>query len=231
MGRCHNVQPTSPLKNKWFSFPIARSTARRKPLACMPAKLLQSCLTLCEPRDCSLPGSSVHEILQARILEWVAMPSSRRTSSPRNRTPVSYISCTGGWVLYHCLHLGSPESLPQLAPSKDCLSCRMPSHPRSCLLWWWWCCSVTKSCPTLCDPMDCSMPGSSVLHYLLSLLKFMSIDPVMLSNHLILCHPLLLLPSIFPSTRVFSHEWALHIRWPKYWSFGFSISPSNEYSG
>ena len=120
------------------------------------AKLLQSCLTLCEPMDCSLPGSSVHEILQARILEWVAMPSSRRTSSPRNRTPVSYGSCTGGWVLYHCLHLGSPESLPQLAPSKDCLSCRMPSHPRSCLLWWWCCCSVTKSCLTLCDPMDCS---------------------------------------------------------------------------
>ena len=63
------------------------------------------------------------------------------------------------------------------------------------------------------------------------LLKFMFIEPVMLSNHLILCHPLLLLPSIFPSIRVFSNELALHIRWPKYWSIGFSISPSNEYSG
>ena len=63
-----------------------------------------------------------------------------------------------------------------------------------------------------------------------SLLRFMSIEPVMLSNHLILCHPLLL-PSIFPSIRVFSHESALHIRWPKYWSFSFSIDPSNEYSG
>ena len=59
----------------------------------------------------------------------------------------------------------------------------------------------------------------------------MSIEWVMLSNHLILCHPVLLLPSIFPSIRVFSNESALHIRWPKYWSFGFSISPSNEYSG
>ena len=64
-----------------------------------------------------------------------------------------------------------------------------------------------------------------------SLLKFISIELVMPSNHLILCHPLLLLPSIFPSIRVFSNESAPHIRWPKYWSFSFSISPSNEYSG
>ena len=64
-----------------------------------------------------------------------------------------------------------------------------------------------------------------------SLLKLMSFELVMPSNHLILCHPLLLLPSIFPSIRVFSNELALHIRWPKYWSISFSISPSNEYSG
>ena len=64
-----------------------------------------------------------------------------------------------------------------------------------------------------------------------SLLKLMSIESVMPSNHLILCHPLLLPPSVFPSIRVFSNESVLHIRWPKYWSFGFSISPSNEYSG
>ena len=63
-----------------------------------------------------------------------------------------------------------------------------------------------------------------------SLLKLMSIESVMTSNHLIVCHPLLLLPSIFPSIRVFSYELALHIRWPKYWSFSFSISPSSEYS-
>ena len=64
-----------------------------------------------------------------------------------------------------------------------------------------------------------------------SLFKLMSIESVMPSNHLVLCRPLLLLPSIFPSIRVFSNESALHIRWPKYWSFSFSISPSNEYSG
>ena len=64
-----------------------------------------------------------------------------------------------------------------------------------------------------------------------SLLKLMSMESVMPSNHLILCHPLLLLPSIFPSIRVFSNESVLHIRWPKCWNFSFSISPSNEYSG
>ena len=64
-----------------------------------------------------------------------------------------------------------------------------------------------------------------------SLLKLMSVESVMSPNHLILCRPLLLLPSIFPSIRVFSSESALHIRWPKYWSFSFNISPSNEYSG
>ena len=76
--------------------------------------------------------------------------------------------------------------------------------------------------------MDYSTPGFPVLHYQSSL-KFMAIESVMLSNHLFLCCPLLLLPSIFPSIRVFANESALHIRRPKYWSF--SISPSNEYSG
>ena len=74
------------------------------------------------------------------------------------------------------------------------------------------CCSVTKSRPTLCNPMDCSTPGSSVFHYL-NLLKFMSIESVMPSSHLILCRPLLFLPSVFPSIRIFSSELALHIRW------------------
>ena len=93
------------------------------------------------------------------------------------------------------------------------------------------CCSVTKSCLTLCEPLDYiarQAPLSSTISW--SLLKFTSIELVMLSNHLTLCHPLLL-PSIFPSPRVFSSESTLHIRWPKYWSFSFSITPSNEYSG
>ena len=89
--------------------------------------------------------------------------------------------------------------------------------------------------------MDCNTPGFTVLHHLpeliqsftisRSLFKLMSIESVMLSNHLILCHHLLFLPSILTSIRAFSNESAVCIRWPKYWSFGFSISPSNEYSG
>jgi len=90
--------------------------------------------------------------------------------------------------------------------------------------------SVGQLCPTLCSPMDCSTPGLPAHHQLLELLKLMSIDPVMPSNHLILCRPLLP-PSIFPSIRVFSSESVLCIRWPKFWSFSFSISRSNEYSG
>ena len=93
----------------------------------------------------------------------------------------------------------------------------------------WCCCSVTQSCLTFCNPMDCSMPGFPVLHCLLECVQILSIELVMPSNHLILCRPLLLLHSIFPSIRVFSNESALRIRRPKYWSF--SISPSNEYSG
>ena len=79
--------------------------------------------------------------------------------------------------------------------------------------------------------MDYSTPGFPVLHHLPELLKIMSIEMVMPSTHLVLCHPLLLLPSVFLSIRVFSNESALCIRWPKYWSLSFSISPSNEYSG
>ena len=84
---------------------------------------------------------------------------------------------------------------------------------------------------TLCDPMDCSMQASLSITNSQSLLKLMSIKSVMPSNHIILCHLLLLLPSIFLSIRVFSNESALCIRWPKYWSFSFSISPFSEYSG
>ena len=91
-------------------------------------------------------------------------------------------------------------------------------------------CSVAQSCLTLCDPVDCSTIGFPV-HYFPGLLRFMSSELVMSSNHLILCRPLLLPPSVLPSIRVFSSESAIHIRWPKDWTFSFSISPSNEYSG
>ena len=89
--------------------------------------------------------------------------------------------------------------------------------------------SVTQLCPTLCKPIGCSQTSLSITNSQ-SLLKLMSIKLVMPSNHLILCHPLLL-PSIFPSIRVFSNESVFGIRWPKYWSFSFNISPSSKYSG
>ena len=88
------------------------------------------------------------------------------------------------------------------------------------------CCLVAKLCLTLCGSIDCSMPDFPTLIYLLEFTQTQSVIP---SNRLSLCRPLLLLPSIFPSIRVFSNESALHISWPKYWSF--SSSPSNEHSG
>ena len=91
--------------------------------------------------------------------------------------------------------------------------------------------SAAQLCLTLCDPMNRSTPGLPVHTNSQSLPKLMSIESVMPSNHLILCHPFLLPPSIFPSIRVSSNESALRIRWPKYWSFSFNISPSNEHPG
>ena len=98
-----------------------------------------------------------------------------------------------------------------------------------------WCsalftCWVTQSCLALCDTMDCSMPLFPIF-LSARVLKLMSVESVMPSKHFILCHPLLLLPSIFLSIRVFSSESALHIRWPKYWSSSFNNSLPNEYSG
>ena len=91
--------------------------------------------------------------------------------------------------------------------------------------------SVTKLCPTLYDPMNCSTPSLPVITNSQSSLRLMSIESVMPSSHLLLCRPFLLLPPILPSIRVFSNESTLHMRWPKYWSFSFSIIPSKEHPG
>ena len=94
-----------------------------------------------------------------------------------------------------------------------------------------YCCSVAKLCQTLCNDGSCSPSGSSVLHYLLEFAQIHVLESVMLSNHLILCCPLLFLPSVLPSIRIFSNKLPFCNRWPKYWSFSFSIGPSNDYSG
>ena len=91
--------------------------------------------------------------------------------------------------------------------------------------------SVAQLCPTLCDPMNHSTPGLPVHHHLPEFTQLTSIESVMPSSHLILSRPLLLLPPIPPSIRVFSSESTLHMRWPKYWSFSFSIIPSEEHPG
>ena len=93
------------------------------------------------------------------------------------------------------------------------------------------CCSVARLCLTFMTPWTAARQASLTVTISWSLLKLMSIESVMPSNHLILCRPLLPLPSIFPSIRVFSKESVIHIRWPKYLCFSFSISPSSEYSG
>ena len=102
-------------------------------------------------------------------------------------------------------------------------------------LWGSCCCSVSQSCPTLCNPMDCSMTRIPVLHYLLEFSQTHVLWSVIPSNHLILYCFLYLLPSVFPSNMLFclfvSNELSINIRWPNYWSISFNISPSSEYSG
>ena len=148
------------------------------------------------------------------------------------------LSITNTWSLPKLM------SIESVMPSSHFILCRplllLPSIPPSIrvfsnesalrIRWQHQFSSVPQSRPTLCDPMDCSTPGFSVT-ISWSLLKLMSIQLGMPSNHLILCHPLLLLPPVFPSIRVFFSESVLHIRWPKYWSFSFSISSFSEYSG
>ena len=94
-----------------------------------------------------------------------------------------------------------------------------------------YCCSAAQLCSTLVALWAAAHQASLIITNSWSFLKLMSIESVMPSNHINLCHPLLLPPSTFPSIRVFSNESAVRIRWPKNWSFSFSISPSNEYSG
>ena len=157
----------------------------------------------CDTLDCSPQGSSVHGILQARILEWVAISFSRGSSRPRDQTHVSCVSCTGRRIPYH---LGIPYvsySVLVQSLSPVWLFVTLWTAARQASL------SFTISW---------------------SLLRLMSIELVMPPNHLILCCPLFLLPSVFPTIRVFSGELALRIRL-SYWNFSFSLSPSNEYSG
>ena len=160
------------------------------------------------------------------------------------------LTCTTA-IWGQCLVFTHPESPQRALLRGDCsswllegrCSVSISSSHRVHLLFWcslslqWMGCrhlrvqfsSVTQLCPTPCDYMDAAYQASISITNFRSLLKLMSIESVIPSNHLILCHPLLLPPSIFPSIRDFSNESALRIRWPKYWSFSFSISLSKEF--
>ena len=142
-------------------------------------------------------------ILQASTLEWISRTFSRGSSQPTGWNQVSHIA-------------GKFFTIWATRETQE---------------YWSGFSSVAQSYPTLCDPMDCAHQASLSITNSWSLLKLVSIKVVMPSNRLKLCRPLLLLHSIFPSSRVFSSQSVLRIKWPKYWSFSFSISPFNEYSG
>ena len=177
---------------------------------CVSAKLLQLCPTLCSSMDCGPPGSSVHGILQARTLEWVAMSSSRGSSQSRDQTWVSISPALAGRFF-----TTSVTGEAQYTHTRTRIHIHVVVQSLSLVL-------------LFATPRTAARQASLSSTISRSLLKLISTESVMPSNHLFLCYPLLLLPSIFPSIRVFSNESALCIRWPKCWSFNLSISPSNE---
>ena len=213
--------------------------------------------------DCSLPGSSVHGILQARILEWVAIPFCGGYSWPRDWTQVS---CLAGrfftmrkWTLLLLSPVrlfATPRTTAQASLSFTASWSLLRFRPLS------WCCYLTMSFSaglfSFClQSFPASGPFSGWISSVQSLsrvqlfatpwiaarqaslsitnsrssLRLTPIESVMPYSHLILCRPLLLLPPIPPSIKVFSNESTLRMRWPKYWSFSFSISASKEYPG
>ena len=175
---------------------------------CVCAQSLQLCRTLCDPMGFNLPGSSVHGILQARILEWVCHSLLQGTfpTQRSNSSLLHFLHCR--WILYPPIHLGSPQR---------------------------WISSLQFSCSVFVRlfviPWIAARQAFLSITNSRSSLKLTSIESVMPSSHLILCCPLFLLPPILPSIRVFSNESTLRMRWPKYWSFSFSIIPSIEYPG
>ena len=178
--------------------------------------LSQLHLTLYSPVDCSLPGSCACGIVQARILEWVAISTPGDLPDPGIHTPGD-LPDPGI----------KPTSLASLASAGEFFTTVPPGKPLGSVLF----SSVAQSCLTLCDPMNRSTPGLPVHHQLPEVTQTHAHRVGDASSHLILCRPLLLPPPIPPSIRVFSIESAFRMRWPKYWSFSLSISSSNEHPG
>ena len=154
-------------------------------------------------------------VFQSLSLDWLF-------DTPWTAAHQAFLSFTISQSLFKLM------SIESVMPSNHLLSSPLPSAFN---LSQYQFSSVPQSHPTPCNPMDCSTPGLPSITNSRSSPKLISIESVMPSSHLIPCHPLLPPPSIFSSIRVFSNESVLHIRWLKYWSFSFSISPSNEHSG
>ena len=166
--------------------------------------------------DCSPWGSSVHGILLARVLEWLAIPFSSRSSQLRDWTLVSHIAGRffTMWATWEGTHLRTLSIQMKTESFINFSSVQLLSHVQLFAAPW------TTACQA----------SLSITNYR-SLPRPMSTESVRPSNHLILCHHLLLLPSVFSNIKVFSNESALRMRWPKYWKFSFNISPSNEHPG
>ena len=219
-----------------LTYPMACGCLVVASFVCVHAESLQSIPALWDPVDCTQPGYPAHGILQARILVWVATPSSRDHPDP-GIEPVFLMSpsLTGGFFTTSTTW----ETCGWLSDAQ-CLNWFQSYCFENKWVWDLFCEKIPRkindvqfSCSVVSDsltPWTAACQPSQSNTNSQSLLRLMSIKSVMPSNYIILCHPLLLLPSIFPSIRVFSNESVLHIRWPKYWSFSFIISPSNEYS-
>ena len=197
---------------------------------------------------CSSPGSSVHSISQARILEWVAISFFRGSPRPRDQTwvscmagdslptdPCMHVSREGVLVIcYECLHESCARAtcLHIMHHSGTCKSMLPLVFFRSQFDVSQFSSVQSLSCVWLSTiPWTAARQASLSITNSRSSLKFTSIESVMPSSHLILCRPLLLLPPILPRIRLFLNESTVHMTWPKYWSFSFNISPSNEHPG
>ena len=201
------------------------------PAAAAAAKSLQSCPTLCDPIDGGPPGSPIPGILQARTLKWIAICfSNAGTWKVKVKSLSGARLIATPWTAAH-------QAPPSMGFSRQGYWSRLPlPSPKTSNNTNLKNNFYSSSVQSLSHVQLFETPWTAARQASLSitswsLLKLMSIESVMPSNHLILCRPLLFPPSIFPSIKVFSNESVLRIRWPKYWNFSFSISPSNEYSG
>ena len=185
----------------------------------------QLCLTLHNTLDCSLPGSSVHEIFQQEY--WTGYHFHFQGIFPTHGLSWKLL------CLLHCRQIicwAIREAVCVCACVCVCV-CVCVYNYSFYMIFYCCCCSVAQSCLTFWNSMGCSTSGFPVLHHFSELVQTHVhwVNDANQPSHPL--SPVLLLPSILPGIRVFSHELALHTRWPKYWSFSFRISPSNEYSG